>query len=50
MPKYGNICDIYQVHDNLKQRLTKVSHGLRQSFIDDGTDVAIMSKEGILNI
>ena len=34
---HGNICDTYQVHnvDELKQCLTKVWHGVGQSFIDD---------------
>jgi len=37
---HGNICSTYQVHDvdELKQRLTKVWHGLRQSVIDDAMD------------
>jgi len=37
---HGNICDTHQIHDihELKQRLTKVWHGLCQSVIDDAMD------------
>jgi len=38
---HGNICDTHQVHDihdKLRQRLTKVCHGLRRSVIDDAMD------------
>jgi len=36
----GNICDTHQVHgiDELKQRPTKVWHGLAQSVINDAID------------
>jgi len=52
------ICDTHQVHDvdELKQRLTKVWHGLGQSVMMQwmsGTNVfgrVFMSKEGILSI
>jgi len=37
---HRNICDTHQVYDvdELKQRVTKVWHGLGQSVIDDAMD------------